>query len=575
MQRQRGTAPIRGGRGVCTSRDCVSGRLLGLSRAIPGAEPIRRSCARPWRQTPTAPIRGGRVLLYCFVLLFVEVAAAPAAPDFCALEPVLSSPGSAAVIAIAEAATVDLTTTPWRASLPADAHATATTGLTLTLDQCVHLGVVQSLGLARHRLSTDEAACEVRTARRVLVPTVALAVGQTVDAKQVLTFDQTVSATTLAGTRWGVRAFGNRGIAQPDTQNTRTHSFFLTQPLLKNFGRQVTGHAIEVSELAYAISLARFVGQLDDFIYQLCGLYLDLAFARRNLAIQEQACTRARRQFEDTRHDIELGTIPPHEIYLVEQNVVDFEIKRENAWHQIAQLELDVRKLLATDTTSDMRLFPADPIACPPATGPITWPAVATGTFAEALPVMLANNPDQRIAARQQEKARVDREFARAQSRPGLDLNADYRWREGHSWATHKPQYTIGIEYDIALDRDPDRATVERARHLEEQAQLAQSQTHIDLVAELRSAFLAIDHFRRVRTAKGRVAELAQKKLDAETEKYRNGLSTLADVVRFQRELENAQIDELSTLVELRKRELHVLRLEGRLHEHFGIALDR
>ena len=77
---------------------------------------------------------------------------------------------------------------------------------------------------------------------------------------------------------------------------------------------------------------------------------------------------------------------------------------------------------------------------------------------------------------------------------------------------------------------------------------------------------------RRYALNKKRV-ELALSKLENEREKYKNGVSTLDDLVRFQQNLDFARISLRRASVELNVRRAEMLRLEGRLHTDVGVVV--
>jgi outer membrane protein TolC len=115
---------------------------------------------------------------------------------------------------------------------------------------------------------------------------------------------------------------------------------------------------------------------------------------------------------------------------------------------------------------------------------------------------------------------------------------------------------------------------LERSKIAMKRNELTISDVEFNLNYDLRKLFLDIDYQRKVLKAKTKATELARKKLENETEKYKNGISTLADVVRFQRELEDSTIDEIRTLVLLNKLRMQKLLLEGTLYQAFAIEIE-
>ena len=66
---------------------------------------------------------------------------------------------------------------------------------------------------------------------------------------------------------------------------------------------------------------------------------------------------------------------------------------------------------------------------------------------------------------------------------------------------------------------------------------------------------------------------LAQSKLEVERDKYKSGLSTLADVVRFQRELDAATTGMARARVDALTARAELYAARGDLHEHAKVAV--
>ncbi|MFZ2956211.1 MAG: TolC family protein [Candidatus Ozemobacteraceae bacterium] len=506
--------------------------------------------------------------------------------------------------------------------------------LRLSLSDCVRLGVNGNLSVLRKQLERDEKKFDIEVSRKIFVPEASLAVKDFVDRYKNVTIDQAITKTFSDGSKGGVRTSTSDDWNLP-TRNSRTHGVFLTRPLLRNFGRHIAGYGVELNIIDYDLAIETFISDLNDFIYKTGTTYFDLAFARKNLEITQQACLRAKRQFDDTKNDIELGTIAEQEIYLVEENLVEFEIRRENAKHEIARLELELKKAMNIDPAvetplavslpvlsssistrmasaasiasiasiaSDAPVFPVSlntpltlnasltsdaPLASapslarapdsdsagvsPPETG-IPEAFFEAATFSSAVDAMLANNPDFRMKELSLKRSQTDLAWQKNQYLPQLDLNAEYKWREGRDFS-QRDFFALGVQYDIPLTRNSDRALVNKFRMNEQIQRLSKQDAQLVLTYELKRIFLDIEHLEHILKARSRVVELSRKKLDAETEKYKNGFTTLADIVRFQRELEDSLLEELSTSVSLNKLRMNRLLIEGTLYKAFEIAI--
>ncbi|HSG05361.1 MAG TPA: TolC family protein, partial [Nitrospiria bacterium] len=68
--------------------------------------------------------------------------------------------------------------------------------------------------------------------------------------------------------------------------------------------------------------------------------------------------------------------------------------------------------------------------------------------------------------------------------------------------------------------------------------------------------------------------ELAEKKLETETERLRLGLTTTHQVLEFQKDLAEARSRELRAVTDLNKSDANLSRVKGTLLEERGIALE-
>ncbi len=440
---------------------------------------------------------------------------------------------------------------------------TPSAALRLTLDDCVRLGVAGNLGLLKSRLEREGASYGVPIARKIFVPTANALIQESEEGRRTRTWRQSVSARGKSGTRVSLTNEIKDLQGRP-AKDENVQTFSLTQPLMKNFGARVTGYEIDLSRLDERIAVAKFRSDLNSFIFDVCNLYFQLCLARRTLGIQEQALSRARKQFEDTRHDIELGAIPEREIFLVEENLVDFQVRVENARHDIVQLELQLGRILDLDPALNTG-FTVEELLDDDRFHDTATPPANPGS-------LVGDNPDLAMDRLLLEKSVTTLEYQKVQSKPQLDLFFDYRMREG-AGAPRPNSSVMGIEYQVPISREPDRALVDQNRIKVDLRRLSIRDSERRLAFEMMGVFQKIRHFEEVLKSKKRVVELSRKKLEAETEKYRNGFSTLADVVRFQRELENSLIDEAGSLLSLQQNRLREFLLSGSLPGRFGIVI--
>jgi outer membrane protein TolC len=119
----------------------------------------------------------------------------------------------------------------------------------------------------------------------------------------------------------------------------------------------------------------------------------------------------------------------------------------------------------------------------------------------------------------------------------------------------------------------PDSARVNRARTEYSQRKLELQEQQETTLGDVRDASTRLRARRQRLDFAARLVGLAQSKLDVDREKYKSGLSTLADVVRFQRDLDAALSNVLRARLELLTTRSEILAARGDLHERSRIAV--
>jgi len=432
----------------------------------------------------------------------------------------------------------------------------------LKLEECIRIGVAKNLQIISDQLAPQEKKLEIDVAKRIFIPSVKAGLNGLKKNRTALDYNYSIENRIDDGTTLGIDLSG-QSYSLSNKDNSRSASFSLNRPLLQNFGKQITGLDIDIKNIEYDTSLELFKHELNQFIQEISGLYFELYFARENLRIQEQALERAQKQFSDTQNDIEKGVLPGQEIYLVEENVVRFEIKKESALRDIAYYELSLKRLMCQEDPEEISFIASDSFQdC------LAEPV----EFVESIDRIFVSNPGYKIKKLALQKARLDKDYYRNQLLPVLDLQANYTVSRRDS-SRRKDEYAVGLVYEVPLSAKSDRAMFEKSKIAIRRNELSIGDVEFNLTYDLRKLLLDITYQRKVLEAKGRATRLAEKKLENESEKYKNGISTLADIVRFQRELEDTTIEELRTIVLLNKFRINKLFLEGILYQAYGIEI--
>jgi outer membrane protein TolC len=451
----------------------------------------------------------------------------------------------------------------------------------LSWAETVDRGVRESQGLLADRFVRDRLALGVPQAWAVWSPSLFLdaAYRRPQLVQNTVVDDRFVDdrASYRLGLSWrnliGTRVEASVGVDQGlgGGVNQPSVAVGVEQPLLQ--GAWIDGAALRLTEaeLQRAIQRELFRTTVNAFLVGVDGAYWDTALAQADLEIKRRSRDRAEQQFKDTDENIRRGILAAGEIYVVEESLVIFETELRRAEQRLLLAQRALQQTIFVDVE-------------------------ATVTAVDDLAVADASVPDADAAAavalREHPAVRAQRlrvELAKAQARnafnnvlPALTLrsslgvvgaDADY----GKAWnnLVSEPGVTaeIGVRLTVPLDRPSVHAGLSAAEFgvERERAELARVEQQVRYEVENARAQLSTDVSVWERAKRQQV--LAEKKLAAQLEKYQSGLSTLQDVVRFQRDLDDALIGVQRVARSVRTGRVRLLAAVGTLHDDVGVGV--
>lgn len=450
----------------------------------------------------------------------------------------------------------------------------------LSLSDTVRLGVTQNLELMAERTALAREQAKKRSAWRSYSPVLTMRTGAfrerplgLLPASSLFSYSAGISWLSPVGTVVSADlAMGHVVSGAPAAEvNQGTVSVGVSQPLLKDAWLAGAALPLEEAELSFALQRELFRSALNSVIFELESAYWDLAVAEADVAIKTRSRDRAQEQFEDTQENIRRGILAPIEIYVVQENVVFFEQELLQAQENLGIARRRLARLLAVEPAAELR--PADPLEKPTFTLAPSDAILATG---------LAANPRIQSQRLRRELAATQERYAVNQSLPALDVGASISmagagasyggaWRD--TFADRTPQAQVGVLFALPLDRGAINASVEAATLERKRQEVALQSEELRIRQEILDGVSELSANLAMLGLTERQVELAELKLQAETDKYKNGISTLADVVRFQRELDNASIRLRRVIRSVHVGRSRLLVAQGTLHEAFGIEV--
>jgi outer membrane protein TolC len=500
---------------------------------------------------------------------------------------------------------------PAAAQAPAGASVTATAhqfappqggSLPLSLDEAVARALENNSDITVERFNPELSAQTVRGAEGYYDPFLfATLTKSSTDTKGTNFFSGGETVNTKSGLwNFGVQqqvqtgaslslAFNNN---KRDTNNAFTTfnpvfnsslSLNLTQPLLKDFSIDSPRLQLKLAKKGREISDVQFRQTIINTVAVVKGYYYELLYAIDNLAAAQKNLQLAKKLLEENEIRVKVGTMAPLDVVTAQSEVASREegvIVAENA---LAEADDNLKRVIFPQNDPLMwstRVQPTDRPSAEPV--PVNVEAAVQNA--------LANRTDVVAARKSLERADYSLSYARNQLKPQLDLVATYGGAGaggtqlvrdppiggpvvetipgGYGDAISEvfgfdfPTWTVGVNLSYAIPNRSAKASAASAQLNKEQTLASFHRLELQVAAEVRTAARGVESgFKRV--ASNRAARrLATQRLDAEEKKFAAGMSTNFFVTQAQRDLAQAEVNELRAIADYRKSVINYQRVQ-------------
>ena len=191
------------------------------------------------------------------------------------------------------------------------------------------------------------------------------------------------------------------------------------QPLFRGRTFDQNRRQIEIAKKNLSLTDAQFRQRTVEIIAGVQRGYWDLTFALRNLQVQRDGVRDAKDQLAHNRRLVEEGQLAPVDIIASETQVANFEQNVYDALNTVTIAENALKNLIAASRNDGLwneSIVPVDPID-------LDAPATS---LPEALEAALENRPELEVSETTKEINEIDQRFFREQTRPQVDLVANY-----------------------------------------------------------------------------------------------------------------------------------------------------
>jgi outer membrane protein TolC len=323
----------------------------------------------------------------------------------------------------------------------------------------------------------------------------------------------------------------------------------INQPILKNFGTDVTRNQIYIAQNNLTISTEEFRQQVIDSTSQVQQTYWELVFRRQDLQVRRQQLDLAEQLLARVRRQVEVGTLAPIEVLQAETEIARIHeqiIIAINAVRDAEDLLKRAMHLSLVGEFADVEILPTDPPTYSP---PLLDQAAE-------IAAALTQRPDLKQAKLDLDNQNITLVFNQNQLLPTLDIAASLRFNGisdnlGHSleeFETDRREWEIGLVFSYPLANRRAKSRVRQSRLAIRQQLLRIQELEESVMEDVRRAVRGVLASAELVQATRAASRLAQKQLDAEEKKLRVGLATVFTVLQFQEELAVERSNEIRSL---------------------------
>jgi outer membrane protein len=137
-------------------------------------------------------------------------------------------------------------------------------------------------------------------------------------------------------------------------------SFNFTQPLLRGAGLFINRAPILIAQQNLSQSRDNFEGNVNDMILLVVGNYWNVVQARENLVVQRESFDEAQKSYDHDKKSLELGALPPLDIYRSESQVASRRVSVIQAEYALKQAEDQFRQVIGADIDPNIRAYDLD-----------------------------------------------------------------------------------------------------------------------------------------------------------------------------------------------------------------------
>ncbi|PON18878.1 hypothetical protein C2W62_05620 [Candidatus Entotheonella serta] len=361
---------------------------------------------------------------------------------------------------------------------------------------------------------------------------------------------------------------------QVDVYTTELRLGF-TQPILKDFGADVTRNQIHIAQNNLTNSTEGFRQQVIDSTSQVQQTYWELVFRRQDLQVRRQQLNLAEQLLARVRRQVEVGTLAPIEVLQAETEIARINEQIIIAANAVRDAEDRLKRTMHFSLVgefADVELLPTDP----PAYAPLVIDQ------ATEIATALEQRPDLKQAKLDLDNQNITLVFNENQVLPTLDIAASLRFNgisDGFSsslgeFDTKRREWQVGLVFSYPLGNRRAKGRVRQSRLAIRQQLLRIKELEENAMEEVRRAVRGVLASSELVQASRAASRLAQKQLEAEEKKLKVGLATVFTVLEFQEDLAVERSNEIRSLTQFLQARVNLEAVKSTLLQANDIIIE-
>lgn len=375
-------------------------------------------------------------------------------------------------------------------------------------------------------------------------------------------------------------------------------SYRVTQPLMRNWGREITMHQIRVAQNNKDLSDLQFETELIDMVTQAQQIYWDLVMAREDIKVKQRSLELAQKTLNDNQRQVQIGTLAPIDVVQAEAEVASREEQLVTTSFSSDQAQDRAKRVITHLSDPALVLAKLDPTeTAHKPSGSDVMPV------ADAIQYALENRVEMRQLELEMKNSDVDLKYAKNQLLPEFDVTLGYAQRgiggvqtirsgfggdaivdvrHGGVWdafdqifSNNYRGYSAGVSISIPLTNKAAQADYARIVTQKQMIEARRAMLAQKIALEVRTANSQVE-MNRVRIAAAEKAlSLAQRRLTAEEKKNQLGVSSIRFLLDEQRNITAAETTSVQALINYEKALVSYEQAIGRTLRRHNVEIDK